>query len=46
MADLDHSEYDCLMVAILSHGINGRVYSTDGDLIEIDDIVTYVFHNK
>ena len=42
VADLDHSKFDCLMVAILSHGVNGRLYSTDGDLIPVEDITSYV----
>lgn len=35
---LDHSNYDCLLVAILSHGVNGKLYSTDGDLIPVEKI--------
>ena len=38
VADLDHSKFDCLMVAVLTHGINGKLYSTDGDLIPVDDV--------
>ena len=40
-ASLNHSNYDCLVVAILTHGINGKLYSTDGDLIPIDDLTKY-----
>lgn len=38
MGDLDHTKYDCLFVAILSHGVNGKVYSTDGDLIPVETV--------
>lgn len=38
----DHSEYDCVIVALLTHGIAGRLYSTDGDLIPIEDITKYL----
>jgi hypothetical protein len=34
----DHSAYDCVVVALLTHGISGRLYSTDGDLIQIDEL--------
>ena len=30
-----------MAVALLTHGISGRLYSTDGDLIPIDDITRY-----
>jgi len=26
------------MIAVLTHGINGKLYSTDGDLISVDDV--------
>ncbi len=38
MGELDHSKYDCLCVAILTHGINGKLYATDGDLLAVDTI--------
>ena len=41
MARRDHSKYDCTMVAILTHGISGRLYSTDGDLIPVEKITEY-----
>ena len=34
----DHSAYDCVVVALLTHGISGRLYSTDGDLIAVEDL--------
>ncbi|XP_003383519.1 PREDICTED: caspase-3-like [Amphimedon queenslandica] len=37
----DHSRLSCLVVAILSHGVNGQVYGTDGVLIKVDDLTDY-----
>ena len=37
-AAIDHKKFDCLMVAILTHGIKGKLYSTDGELIPVEDI--------
>ena len=42
VADLDHSRFDCMVVAVLSHGVNGKLYSTDGDLISVEEITSYV----
>lgn len=40
VAKLDHSKFDCLVVAILTHGIYGKLYSTDGDLFSIEEIIS------
>ena len=37
-AAIDYKKFDCLMVAILTHGIKGKLYSTDGELIPVEDI--------
>ncbi|XP_077998437.1 caspase-3-like [Glandiceps talaboti] len=37
-ANIDHSRYDCCVISILSHGVNGAVYGTDGELIRVEDI--------
>ena len=37
-AAIDHKKFDCLMVAILTHGIKGKLYSTDGELIPVEDL--------
>ena len=29
------------MVAVLTHGINGRLYSTDGELIAVEEVTKY-----
>ena len=31
-ADKDHSECDCFAMAVLSHGDEGQVFGTDGDM--------------
>lgn len=41
VANLDHSKFDSLAVVFLTHGINGKLYSTDGDLIPVDDFTKY-----
>ena len=38
---LDHSACDCLIIAILTHGIEGKLYSTDGDLIPVEEVTKY-----
>ena len=40
LSSTSHTDYDCLIVAILTHGIEGNVYSTDGVLIPIATIVS------
>lgn len=37
----DHSALSCLVVAILSHGVNGQVYGTDGQLIKVDTLTDH-----
>ena len=37
-AAADHKKFDCLLVAILTCGIEGKLYSTDGELIPVEDI--------
>ncbi|XP_070560676.1 caspase-3-like [Ptychodera flava] len=39
-AQIDHSNYDCCIISILTHGIQGSVYGTDGELIKIEDITS------
>lgn len=31
----DHAEYDCAVVCLLSHGVEGSIYGTDGQLVEV-----------
>lgn len=37
-AAVDHKKFDCLMVAILTHGIKGKLYATDGELIPVEEL--------
>ena len=37
-ASIDHKKFDCLIVAILTHGIKGKLYGTDGELIPVEDL--------
>ena len=39
VASLDHTKFDCLLIAILTHGTNGQLYGSDGKLISVQDIV-------
>lgn len=39
-SNLDHSNYDCFVCCILSHGINGGIYGSDGEVIEIHQITS------
>ena len=41
LATLDHSNYDCIIVAILSHGDDGRIYGTDESLIPVQELSGY-----
>jgi len=38
VSTIDHKKFDCLMVAILTHGIKGKLYGTDGELIPVEDL--------
>ena len=37
----DHSKLSCLVVAILSHGVNGQIYGTDGRLIKVETLTDH-----
>ena len=41
VSKLDHSKLDCLIITILTHGIEGKLYSTDGDLIPVEELTKY-----
>ena len=38
ISTMDHSNFDCFVCCLLSHGANGRIYGTDSVLVEINDI--------
>ncbi|CAG2224734.1 CASP8 [Mytilus edulis] len=42
---LDHSNYDCLVVSILTHGVLGHVYGADGRIVRISQL-TSVFSGR
>ncbi|TRY86472.1 hypothetical protein DNTS_001097 [Danionella cerebrum] len=34
----DHAEADCAVVCLLSHGVEGSIYGTDGQRLELDSV--------
>lgn len=38
ISTLDHSQYDCFVCCLLSHGADGGIFGTDCELVEIKDI--------
>ncbi|XP_033125401.1 caspase-3-like isoform X3 [Anneissia japonica] len=36
---MNHSQYDCFIFAVLTHGINGALYTVDERLVQVDDIL-------
>ncbi|CAN2391527.1 Belongs to the peptidase C14A family, partial [Pristimantis euphronides] len=36
----EHSQLDSCIVAILSHGVDGAVYGSDGELVQLQDVFT------
>ena len=41
LSKLNHAPFDCLVVAILSHGVDGGIYGTDEQLVKVEDVVKY-----
>ena len=39
-AAIDHKDFDCLMVAILTHGTKGKLYATNGKLIPVEELTS------
>ena len=37
----DHSKLDCLVVAVLSHGLNGQIYGTDDEVLSVNEIMDH-----
>ena len=37
---LDHSQFDCFVCCLLSHGASGGIYGIDSELVEIKDITS------
>ncbi|XP_006816399.1 caspase-3-like [Saccoglossus kowalevskii] len=42
----DHSDCDCLVVAILSHGSDAEVCGTDGKSVDVDSLTEYFHGDK
>lgn len=40
VASIDYKQFDCLLVAILTHGVKGKLYGTDGAEIPVEDLTT------
>lgn len=50
LAKTDHTNYDCLIVAVLSHGDEGKLYGTDskastGPVLMVEELGTYFDSN-
>lgn len=41
LSTADHSKYDAVIVAILSHGENGQIYGMDEELIPVEQLISY-----
>ena len=39
LASMDHVSTDCLIVCLLSHGVSGKIYGSDGDLIPLSELL-------
>lgn len=42
----DHTKYDCLVVAVLTHGTKGKLYGTDGRLVPVEEVTEFFSGNK
>ena len=43
---LDHKKYNCLLIAILTHGEQGKLYGTDGKSIFVESLTELFYGNK
>lgn len=39
IAARDHSATDCVIVCLLSHGISGKIYASDGELLPLSELL-------
>ena len=46
VASIDYKSYDCLMVAILTHGEEGKLYGSDDKLVSVQDLITLFNGNQ
>lgn len=47
LAQYDHSAFDCVVVSILTHGLDGgRIYTSDGEIVSLEKLLKYFDTNK
>ena len=47
LAKSDHSAFDCLIVSILTHGLDGgRIYTSDGEVVSLEKLLKYFYADK
>lgn len=46
VSKIDHKKYDCLMVAILTHGEKDKLYGTDDKSIPVEDLTKLFYGNQ
>ena len=46
VSDIDHTMFDCLLVAILTHGDDGKLYGTDSESIPVEDLTKLFYNNQ
>ena len=46
VSKIDHKKYDCLMVAILTHGEKGKLYGTDDKSIPVEDLTKLFYGDQ
>ncbi|XP_033097760.1 caspase-3-like [Anneissia japonica] len=46
LSNLDHSKCDCLIVCVLTHGMQGGLYGTDEGIVNIEEITNYFHANR
>ena len=46
ISKIDHKKYDCLMVAILTHGEKGKLYGTDDKSILVEDLTKLFYGDQ
>ena len=46
VSDIDHTMFDCLLVAISTHGNDGELYGTDSESIPVEDLTKLFYNNQ
>ena len=39
LAKQDHTGYNCVIVSILTHGVEGKLYASDGELLPVEELI-------